>query len=93
MSAKLTKIIPLQQRRHVEDFTGSELHVARLTIQRHLNNPRFQNTITQQEIQSYSIILDRKTSVICELVNEEAGDIVTMEQRHGMTRKPELVGA
>lgn len=93
MSAKTQREIPLNQRRHIEDFTGSELHVARVTIQRHLNDPRFQNTITQQEIASYSIILDRKSSVICEIVNEEAGEIVTMEQRHGMTRKPELVGA
>ena len=92
MASKTIKEIPLGQLKRVEEFTSSQIQAARTTIRLHLDHADYQNTITQNEIEIYSKLLDRKKSVICELVEEEEGEIVTIEQRANIERR-ELVEA
>ena len=96
MAAKTEKPIQLNKLKHVGDFTDGQLQAARLTIRMHLDHADYQNTITQSEIKTYATLLDRHPTVICEIIAEEDGEIITMEQRSSIVRvsdNRELVGA
>lgn len=96
MAAKTEKPIQLNKLKDVEDFTDGQLQAARLAIRMHLDHEDYQNTITQSEIKTYATLLDRHPSVICEIIKEEEGEIITMEQRSTIVSKDEdreLVGA
>lgn len=99
MAAKTKRELPLNQRRHIDDFTADQLESARQTIRLHLDDKKYQNTITFPEIYQYAEILDRHPSIISTIVRDEEGEIVTLYQRSMMPNKfaelnkAQLVGA
>lgn len=99
MAAKTKRELPLNQRRHIEDLSADQLESARQTIRLHLEDKKYQNTITYTEIHQYAEILDRHPSIIKTIVDEEDGEIVSLYERSLMPNKfaelnsRELVGA